>query len=30
VVATIVTDDTQTLLAKNRLNGVSLDVHAST
>jgi hypothetical protein len=30
VVATMVTDETQRLLAKNRLNGVSFDVHAST
>jgi hypothetical protein len=30
VVATMVTDDTHRLLAKNRLNGVSFDVQAST
>ena len=30
MVATMVTDETQRLLAKKRLKGVSLDVHAST
>ena len=30
MVATMVTDETQRLLAKNRLKGVSFEVHAST
>ena len=30
VVATMVTDDTQRLLAKKRLNGVRVEVQAST